>query len=489
MRLLVGALVLCAIPYTALADIDPQGRSLQGRSLQGRSLQGRSLQGTNLSSINLSKVVIQSVGIGNVSGVNLHLEGTNMVGSLIDSYPFSCSHNLAFTGSALPASCNKCSEIVNKYDSYCGQNWWDSICVAEAKDWCAFDSADLVGARFTAKVKDPITQVTSDVTVILNSVQVAADPTPSWYQDRNGNWIDGSAQNENKDVLLHDFVAYTPAVPCAWKWSCGPSGCFKTWSCVGSRPEEFTPICEKNIDGLINKSIPVAGQWNDCEGQGCGGKTPGTESSTFSLSCSDEGALAKCAERYNYKPWEDPFSTTKAPLHESCVRMVRADYCGDGVTHTYDGNWIDVYDRSGIQELDPEGEIEMAGTTWGNDAIWNPNGAHCVVTGRFEQNDPTGGTLQDYVDNAPTCQGKFIPAGGEYEKRWRCGMVGDSAGVPVVDGNPKACEGIARSQGWEGLNGGTWCDGYGYGDGYEGELAVDFPGYMGNRSISIPYGW
>jgi hypothetical protein len=464
-----------------------QGANLQGANLQGANLQGANLQGANLQGANLQGANLQGVALGNAN-VAMSLKGTNITGTLIDAYPFSCSHNLRNTGSALPASCNKCSEIVNRYDSYCGQYWWDSICVAEAEDWCAFESADLVGTEFTAQIK-LANNTSSTVKLRLNSVSVAPDPTPQWVW--NGSQYVNTSRNENNDVLHHDLSIHQPAVNnCSWKTSCGYSGCYRYWSCYQSQAESFTPICGKSqIDGVGNKAVPVAGQWNSCVGQGCGGKTPGTESSTFAFACHDDGALAKCVERFGYKPWEDPFSTTEAPLHESCVRMVRADYCGDGQQHTYDGNWIDVYDEAGVQKLSPETEIQMAGTEWGNDGIWNPNGAHCVVTGRFEMSDPTGGTLQQYVDSHSTCQGKFIPAGGEYAKRWRCGMVSDDPGIPVVDGNPDRCEELARQQGWEGLNDGTWCDGIGYGSSWEGEIDVDFPGYMGNRSISIPYGW
>ena len=52
--------------------------------------------------------------------------------------------------------------------------------------------------------------------------------------------------------------------------------------------------------------------------------------------------------------------------------MARADYCGDGASHTLDGTWIDIYDGLGIQKktLDDDGMMF--------EASWSVNGATCV---------------------------------------------------------------------------------------------------------------
>ena len=57
--------------------------------------------------------------------------------------------------------------------------------------------------------------------------------------------------------------------------------------------------------------------------------------------------------------------------HLACVRMVRADYCGDGTPHTRNGTQIDIYDSLDVQrraEDDPQNpQIFEAG--------WSPEGA------------------------------------------------------------------------------------------------------------------
>jgi hypothetical protein len=56
------------------------------------------------------------------------------------------------------------------------------------------------------------------------------------------------------------------------------------------------------------------------------------------------GAEGKCI-RFGYKPWH-PLSdgTSLEPYYRACVRLVRADYGGDGVGHTRNGTPIDLFD-------------------------------------------------------------------------------------------------------------------------------------------------
>jgi len=80
-------------------------------------------------------------------------------------------------------------------------------------------------------------------------------------------------------------------------------------------------------------------------------------------------ALAKAVE-WGYRPW---VSDDMRDAHAAAVRMIRADYFGDGVTHTTNGNAIDVSDKWFIQ---------TSSTTWQIEAKWGPNGAVCLNTPR-----------------------------------------------------------------------------------------------------------
>lgn len=107
----------------------------------------------------------------------------------------------------------------------------------------------------------------------------------------------------------------------------------------------------------------------------------------FTFACR-YGAIQKCNE-YGWPEWETKTetdgSTTKVrnldDYHDACIPMIRADYCGNGVTHTYDGTSIDIYDhlQSGQQ---------MATSTNGSDgfyheAYWESDGAHCINKTRW----------------------------------------------------------------------------------------------------------
>jgi len=96
------------------------------------------------------------------------------------------------------------------------------------------------------------------------------------------------------------------------------------------------------------------------------------------FSCSS-GALAKCV-RFGYRPWAMATDgSSLAPLHAACVRMVRGDYGGDGLSWTNDGMRIDVYDPVGIQtpDMNPTQTFE---------AGWSPEGAVCVHHVRVKEN-------------------------------------------------------------------------------------------------------
>lgn len=74
--------------------------------------------------------------------------------------------------------------------------------------------------------------------------------------------------------------------------------------------------------------------------------------------------------------------------HGSCVRMVRADYCGDGVPHTFDGTEIDIYDHLWNNNA-------QATSTDGSDgfyleADWDDDGAHCINKTRWMPNNLSG---------------------------------------------------------------------------------------------------
>jgi hypothetical protein len=118
----------------------------------------------------------------------------------------------------------------------------------------------------------------------------------------------------------------------------------------------WAPLCGYEADGSVKLALAVAGTWN---------LTTGAWSDTgeeLSFACR-HASVAKCVE-FGYKA-----SDGYADHHHACVRMLRADYCGDGTPHTVNGTPINLYDNASVQ-LDTE--------AWPVDAEWGPDGALCV---------------------------------------------------------------------------------------------------------------
>ena len=114
------------------------------------------------------------------------------------------------------------------------------------------------------------------------------------------------------------------------------------------------------------------------------------EDFAVSFSC-DSGVIAKCVS-WGYDPTE-----VGADAHQACVRMARADYCGDGTPHTKNGTAIDVGDALGVQTTthDPSFEFE---------AGWGPEGAVCVSKPRYHERVVGQGELLPTCWNAlPQC--------------------------------------------------------------------------------------
>jgi hypothetical protein len=60
--------------------------------------------------------------------------------------------------------------------------------------------------------------------------------------------------------------------------------------------------------------------------------------------------------------------------------MLRADYCGDGISHTEDGVMINVYDGLGIRVDSMDWQIE---------AEWSDDGAVCAARERLDLLTPS----------------------------------------------------------------------------------------------------
>lgn len=83
------------------------------------------------------------------------------------------------------------------------------------------------------------------------------------------------------------------------------------------------------------------------------------------------GAVGKSVV-WGYSPWDHGFDA-----HQTATRVVRADYCGDGVS------WTEV--GTGLQLEDVFGEWSFLDQGQSTEAIWTPDGAVCLKEPRLAQ--------------------------------------------------------------------------------------------------------
>jgi len=146
--------------------------------------------------------------------------------------------------------------------------------------------------------------------------------------------------------------------------------------------------CARGVESNDPRALAVEGVWD-----ASGARADRTNQFTFAC---QNGAIAKCVD-WGYRPWAWKNGQPLADLHQACTRMARADYCGDGRSHTVDGTTIDIYDSLGVQSLAPPG-----GGADAFEASWAADGATCLATPR------RGQTLADVLRS---CAGRFEPAG------------------------------------------------------------------------------
>ena len=132
----------------------------------------------------------------------------------------------------------------------------------------------------------------------------------------------------------------------------------------------YATACPADADGRT-AAIPLAATWNDHGDR--------VESTTlFTFGCTT-GVIAKCY-RWGYRPWVTGYGDL-VTTHQICTRMARADYCGNGTSHTHENTAINAWDN-----LPSPGPIMPHGTTPSGmvfEAGWNTSGAVCLSHSRW----------------------------------------------------------------------------------------------------------
>lgn len=204
------------------------------------------------------------------------------------------------------------------------------------------------GARVSVNGKSVLDEARLDGTVFWgrkgNSVWTGADFLNGDFEGVRG---DGTTTR----VRIDSVNAGTAPASDVWTYGVSYQAADGTW----------WPVCKDATGPTV--AIPVNGRWDYRNGVPTGGSKT-DDPATFTFACRGTSAIAKCVDM-GYKPW---LSSTVADHHQSCTRLLRADFCGDGTSYTTNGQWVNLYDAIGIQS-DTE--------DWVLESEWDTAGARC----------------------------------------------------------------------------------------------------------------
>lgn len=153
---------------------------------------------------------------------------------------------------------------------------------------------------------------------------------------------------------------------------------------------DWRPVCEPDARGQA-RGLFITG---DFQADGS------ISDSGYTFSCT-VGVIAKCVRDWGYKPWQSLVSergdtVSMRPLHRACVRAVRADYCGDGISYTRAGTMIDVFDQHGFN-------VREANSGFVPEAGFAPGGALWVARTRWPIGARAGDRANDRMTHLPQC--------------------------------------------------------------------------------------
>jgi hypothetical protein len=129
----------------------------------------------------------------------------------------------------------------------------------------------------------------------------------------------------------------------------------------------------------------------------------------FTFAC-ETGTIAKCIN-WGYKPWGLKDGKPLTELHQACTRMARADYCGNGRSHTADNTLIDMYDSFGLLERTTQASAGWQPEQASFESSWTPEGAQCLSRTRH------GEALESILAE---CPGRFEPVNEELGQGDHC---------------------------------------------------------------------
>ena len=165
----------------------------------------------------------------------------------------------------------------------------------------------------------------------------------------------------------------------ATMWISGATNNHGAWQYTFQHHDEqgnVANLCDTDADGKA-VAVPIADMTVNAS---TGDLT--SRNNTLYLACTS-GAIGK-AVTWGYSPWDIGMND-----FEATVRVVRADYCGDGQSWTIPGTGLQIEDAWGVSDF--------ADPTATNEAVWGASGALCIATTRI------------IGQGAITCGGVVVP--------------------------------------------------------------------------------
>lgn len=200
---------------------------------------------------------------------------------------------------------------------------------------------------------------------VLRDVSLRADALSSGehrIEDFTGAELQGVDETGQKVRLTIDSIARGSTPPGAAE----PTYLYRlSYRFLDQPNEPAAPVCAGG-----EAAIAIPGTWDLRAGVAGGGGKRSSAATDVTFGC-PRSAVAKCAALLGYLPW---VSAAHDSLHQSCVRAVRADYCGNGQSMTRPDESVNFYDSLGVQRDAADWRIE---------AQWTPQGARCVGTTRL----------------------------------------------------------------------------------------------------------
>ncbi|ATB40888.1 hypothetical protein CYFUS_006350 [Cystobacter fuscus] len=223
-----------------------------------------------------------------------------------------------------------------------------------------------------------------EMSSVLASVEMGrarlGDKTLSGLRLKGGRLVAPSASQELVGAVLQGAASDGTPVEVA---VCGAEVLAKDSSLVWYRIQVWNGVSASWEDPCVAtgrvpspRALAVPGVWDESGARSDkGGK--------FTFAC-ENGAIAKCVN-WGYRPWAKKGGGSLAELHQACTRMARADYCGDGRSHTREDNLIDVYDGLSVLTRTTESSEAWDVKRASFEAAWSAEGATCLSRTRDGQ--------------------------------------------------------------------------------------------------------